>query len=138
MLKHIITLIFIFTTFITNAQTITGKKIRSFYIGDPTDSMFSRLSPPAKSFLDSFFNKNNIDTSSTYVIKYEDVFTKYTTLKYLSTHTYKYARWSRIGNSTNITEAQSKDISNIKPNKLIVLYSTDFLDLEILVMYYMD
>ena len=72
-------------------------------------------------------------------MKYEEVFSKYTTEKYLSSHTYKYINWQKYNGIIKSDEYVGFNGYNVeKPNKLIVLYSTNDNNIERLQIYILN
>ena len=139
MLKYTFTAILTLFVLFAFPQSIVGEKVTTYSFDDSTEKMVSKLSPEAKSFLEMFLLKNNIDTTNVYRVKYDEIFTKFTSPSYLSNHTYTYVRWSKTNDSYNIREVSKMNGHvPILPNKLIILYSTNFSEFEDLMIYFMN
>lgn len=113
--------------------------LKSYCFGNPKHNLLKQLSPQSKIELEKILNKNNIDTSSVYRIQYDDIFTNYASKKYLSTHSYTYVNWYKIDGVSNVREYVNMNGYNTqKPDKLIILYSTNHNNAEYLSVYIMN
>lgn len=135
MKKLILTTLTIFIWFFVVGQT-TAIETRTFSFGDPQHNMIEKLTPIAKNTLFSFLQENNIDTTKIYRVKYEEVFTKYTTRNYLSKQKYTFIRWSKYGTNIIIKQKEVMDENYLpEDKKIIILYTTNFNEIEDLLIY---
>jgi hypothetical protein len=99
----------------------------------------SKLSPESKIELEKILKKNNIDTGSIYRVKYDDIFRTYASQKYLSDHSYTYINWFKLDGKSDIREYVNMNwYSPQKPDKLIILYSTNHDNAEYLSVYFLN
>lgn len=135
MKKLILTIITSFTWFFSIAQPI-AIETKTFSFGDSQHNMVEKLTLDAKNTLTTLLHVNNIDTTKIYRVKYEEVFTKYTTRNYLSKQNYTFIRWSKYGSSIILKEKKiiKKDYLP-EDKKIIILYTTDFNEIEDLLIY---
>lgn len=137
-MKLILTLILTLLFFVSNSQSV-GNRMKTYSFGDSNNNMISELSIQAKCFLSNVFSENHVDTLSFYRVKYDEVFTKYASKDYLSTHSYTFIRWSKTGHYTNSNKIQRLNGNTpMLSNKIIILYSTDHEGLEDLTIYIMN
>lgn len=114
-------------------------ELKTYCFGNVEHNLMSRLSTHSKVELEKILRQNNVDTSSLYRIKYEEVFSKYTTKKYLSSHSYKYINWQKYNNSIKSEEYIGiNGFSVCNPNKLLLLYSTNNNGVESLKFYILN
>ena len=113
--------------------------LKSYCFGNPEHYLLNQLSSESKLQLVKILQKNNVDTSSIYRIKYDDIFTTYASKNYLSNHSYSYINWSKLNGVSNIEEYVNMNGYNPqKPDKLIILYSTNHKNLEYLSIYILN
>lgn len=113
--------------------------LRSYCFGNPQHNLMNKLSPESKFELEKILNKNNIDTSSIYRVKYDDIFRTYASQSYLSNHSYTYFNWSKLDDKSGIREYINMNGYNPqKPDKLIILYSTNHKNTEYLSVYILN
>ena len=114
-------------------------QLKTYCFGNVEHNLVSKLSTESKLELEKILQKNNVDTSSLYRIKYEEIFSKYTTEKYLLSHSYKYINWQKHNNFIKSDEYVGLNGYNTeKPNKLILLYSTNDNGVESLQIYILN
>jgi len=114
-------------------------ELKTYCFGNTEHNFITKLSPQSKLELEKVLQKNNVDTSSLYKVKYEEIFSKYTSEKYLSSHTYKYINWQKYNGTIKSDEYVGFNGFNTeKPNKLIVLYSTNDNNIEGLQIYILN
>jgi hypothetical protein len=124
---------------VVSYSQLRAVELKTYCFGDTEHNFTSKLSPQSKLELEKVLQKNNIDTVSIYRVKYNEVFSKYTTEKYLSSHTYKYINWEKYNGPTKSYEYVGFNGFNVeKPNKLIVLYSTNDSGIESLQIYILN
>jgi hypothetical protein len=114
-------------------------QLKTYCFGNYDHRLIQNLTPLSRAELEKVFIQNNIDTSSFYRIKYDEVFTKYTTKDYLSNHSYTYINWYKFGKMSKLNEC--KKVNGFKsenPNKILVLYSTNNKDIEDLSIYILN
>jgi hypothetical protein len=113
--------------------------LKSYCFGNPKHNLLNQLSPESKIELEKILMKNNIDTSSVYRIQYDDIFTTYASKKYLSNHSYTYINWFKLDGVSNVREYVNMNGYNPqKPDKLIILYSTNHDNTEYLSVYILN
>jgi hypothetical protein len=114
-------------------------ELKIYCFGNIEHNLISKLSAQSKLELEKILQENNVDTSSLYRIKYEEVFSKYTTEKYLSSHSYKYINWRKQNNSIKIEEYIGLNGFSVgNPNKLLMLYLTNNNGVESLKFYILN
>jgi hypothetical protein len=114
-------------------------ELKTYCFGNTEHNLITKLSPQSKLELEKVLQKNNIEKTFLYNVKYEEVFSKYTTEKYLSSHTYKYINWQIYNGIIKSDEYIGFNGYNVgKPNKLIVLYSTNDNNIERLQIYILN
>ena len=118
------------------SQTIP---LRSYSFGNPQHNFMSKLSPDSKIELEKILKKNNIDTTSIYRVKYDDIFRIYASQNYLSNHSYTYINWFKLNGKSEISEyVYMNGYNPQKPDKLIILYSTNHDNTEYLSVYFLN
>lgn len=110
-------------------------ELETYCFGNKEHNLISKLSPHSLNQLEKVLQKNNVDTSFFYRVRYDEVFSKYTTKDYLSKHTYSYFNWNKSDQDEKINEFQKIHNDHRKQNKLIVLYSTNNKNIENLSIY---
>ena len=113
--------------------------LRSYCFGNPQHNLMNKLSPQSKIELEKILKKNNIDTASIYRVKYDDIFRTYASKNYLSNHSYTYINWFKLDGKSDIREYVNMNGYNPqKPDKLIILYSTNHDNAEYLSVYLLN
>jgi hypothetical protein len=134
-MKSILTFLILFITSITYSQS-SPIELKTYCLGNSSHDILNHLSHDATKELKNFIESNNIDTIYVQKVKYEEVFTKYTTKSYLNGNPYIYRLWEKKNNTVKIYESdKNKKLSESNLDKLIVLYSTDKNRIESLSMY---
>jgi hypothetical protein len=114
-------------------------ELETYCFGNYEHNLIQKLTPHSRIELEKIFRNNNVDTSSFYRIKYDEVYSKYTTKDYLSNHGYAYINWSKFGGVSKLNEYKKMNgFKTEKPNKIIVLYSTNNKDIEDLSIYLLN
>jgi hypothetical protein len=114
-------------------------ELKTYCFGNYEHNLIQKLTPDSRIELEKILKKNNIDTISFYRIKYDEVYSKYTTKDYLSNNTYTYINWYNFGGISKLNEFKKiNGFKNEKPNKIIILYSTNNKDIEDLSVYILN
>lgn len=126
----------IFWSLLSHSQTF---ELRTYCFGNPSHKFIENLSSESKIILSDFLKKYEVDTSTSYRINYDEVFTKYGIRSYLSSHSYKYINWNKIDNVSSIREYTSiNGYDYSKLDKIIILYSTNKMNVEDLSIYLLN
>lgn len=135
-MRKFLLVLFCFGWVISYSQSI---ELKTYCLGNPNHDLINKLSPTSRLELQKILVQNNVDTSTFYRVKYNEIFTLYTSKNYLSDHSYKYYNWSQINGNYKIREYSKLDgyFTN-KPDKLIVLYSTNEGNIETLSVYILN
>lgn len=134
-----ITLFLIVLFFYFDGQSqIYGTPLKGAYCyGNPEHNFTSELSEQSKIVFNNFIESNKIDTTRIYRVNYDEIFSKFGTREYLSNHGYTYVSWYNYKGTVKIEEKVSYNGYNTsKPDKLIVLYTTNKSDIEHLSFYF--
>ena len=124
---------------VVSYSQLNAIELKTYCFGNYEHNLIQNLTPQSRIELEKVLQNNNIDTSSFYKIRYDEIFSKYTTKEYLSNHTYTYINWSRFGDICKLNEYKNINKSNPeKPNKIIILYSTNNKDIEDLSIYILN
>lgn len=139
-MKKFIFILFISFLSLVGHSQIHGIPISGVYcFGNPEHKFISKLSPDSKIILSEIIFRKNIDTSKMYLVNYDEIFTKYASTSYLSSHEYTYIVWSKIDGKSSIKEFVSYNGYNTKPpDKLIILYNTNNQNIESLSFYILN
>lgn len=137
-MKKLIFILLLLSTNISYSQP-NSIELKTYCFGNPEDNLISKLSKESRLELSNVLQDYKVDTTSFYRVKFNEIFTKYTDKQYLSVHTYRFFNWKKFDGKSEVKSYLSLNCyDTTKPNKIIILYSTNNSNIENLSVYVLN